>query len=124
MYSVKLFGPDTKENVEYAANYFLQNAGNLKLLDTKTRIDSDGTCVMTLVLATPRPFNARHLAIVDSFGGSSNIQLTIDQFKEDTINLRKIEDVVIVPANSDHSKVYLKITYTLEKGSNSFHRNR
>ena len=124
MYSVKLFGPDTKENVEYAANYFLQNAGNLNLLDTKTRIDTDGTCVMTLVLATPRPLDARHLAIVDSFGGSSNIQRTIDQFKEDTINLRKIEDVVIVPANSDHSKVYLKITYTLEKGSNSFHRNR
>ena len=124
MYSVKLFGPDTKENVEYAANYFLQNAGNLKLLDTKTRIDTDGTCVMTLVLATPRPFDARHLAIVDSFGGSSNIQRSIDQFKEDTTNLRKIEDVVIVPANADHSKVYLKITYTLEKGSNSFHRNR
>ena len=124
MYSVKLFGPDTKETVEYAANYFLQNAGNLKLLDTKTRIDTDGTCVMTLVMATPRPFDARHLAIVDSFGGSSNIQRTIDQFKEDTINLRKIEDVVIFPANSDHSKVYLKITYTLEKGSNSFHRNR
>ena len=124
MYSVKLFGPDTKEKVEYAANYFLQNAGNLKLLDTKTRIDTDGTCVMTLVLATPRPFDARHLAIMDSFGGSSNIQRSIDKFKEDTTNLRKIEDVVIVPANADHSKVYLKITYTLEKGSNSFHRNR
>ena len=124
MYSVKLFGPDTKENIEYAANYFLQNAGNLKLLDTKTRIDTDGTCVMTLVLATPRPFDARHLAIVDSFGGSSNIQRSIDQFKEDTTDLKKIEDVVIVPANADHSKVYLKITYTLEKGSNSFHRNR
>ncbi len=118
MYQVKLFGPAHRDQIEQEVNYFLQNT-YLKVLDTKTRADSEDNVTMTIVLATARPFVERLTTIVDCPAGSDNINYALNMFKQNTPMLNKIEDVVIVPANKTHSALYLKIIYSLKKGSNT-----
>lgn len=123
MYQVKVFGPTSKVELEEKINAYLRNAGNLKLLDTKTRIDGEDSFSMTLVMATPRPYDQREMVILECASGSENITKEIDHFKASTFGLKKVDDVVIVPADADHEYVYLKVFYTVWKGSNTFQNN-
>lgn len=123
MYQVKIFGPASKVEIEEQINSYLRNAGSMKLLDTKTRINGEDSFSMTLVLATPRPYDQREMVILECPSGSANITKEIDHFKASTFGLKKIEDVVIVPADTNHKTVYLKVFYTVWKGSNTFQNN-
>lgn len=114
MYQIKLFGPASSAEVEMQVNSFLMSTP-MKLLDTKTRAESDDQVSITLVMATPRMVKARHITVLESPAGSENINYAIAMFKQGMPNLLKIEDVVIVPAADDHSMVYLKVIHTLKK---------